>query len=111
MKNQRMYSPAWDEFLPRATWAYTGPKKKNGTNTIDINPRMIVSVANARSRKICSRSSGCLMLSSKRTNTAISARPTTMHAQVATLPQPHTLDCSKPSTVRAMPPVINAVPR
>jgi hypothetical protein len=34
-----------------------------------------------------------------------------MQAQVATLPQPHTLDCWKPSTVRPIPPVIRAVPR
>ena len=34
-----------------------------------------------------------------------------MQAHVATLLQPQTLDCSKPSTTRAIPPVISAVPR
>ena len=34
-----------------------------------------------------------------------------MQAQVATLLQPHALDCSKPSTTSAIPPVIRAVPR
>ena len=34
-----------------------------------------------------------------------------MQTQVAGLLQPHTLDCSKPSTISPIPPVIRAVPR
>ena len=106
-----MYSPACEELLPSATWAYTLPKKKNGTNTIDISASTTVSVAKARSRKICRRSSGRAILSSYRTNTTISSSPITMQAHVVTLLQPHTLDCSKPRMTSAIPPVIIAVPR
>ena len=34
-----------------------------------------------------------------------------MQTQVAALLHPHTLDCSKPSTVSAIAPVISAAPR
>ena len=86
-------------------------KKKNGTNTIDIIPSTAVSAAKLRSAKIRSWSSGSGVWSSQRTKAAIRSAPTMIEPQVAALLQPHTLDCSKPSTSRPIAPLIRTVPR
>ena len=97
--------------MPSETCAYTLAKKKNGTNTTDISPSTSVSVENPRSRKICRRSSGNGIRSSKNTNHTPSTAPTTMQAHVATLLQPHTADCWNPRTSSAIAAVMSTVPR
>ena len=68
-------------------------------------------MANPRSAKIRSRSSGDGIRSSNTTNTAISTRPATMQSQVAALLHPHTADCSNPSTTNTIAAVTSTVPR
>ena len=86
-------------------------KKKNGTNTTDISPRTTVSAEKPRSRKMLQAQQRLGQRSSQTTNATISATPTAMQPQVATLLQPQTLDCCSPSTIRPIAPVISTVPR